>query len=566
MRGSKAINPFDDESDEYKETIRHIEDGGGHDTSDDDEVFHDAQEGGPTASTVIPRFRVAPLNFDHPFDQIEEPALTFTPSPTHPSTFQSPLESALMEDRNFLSRTAGENPGYSTFPNSHRDSSTHQGRRDRHMDDDGGQDDDDDDFDDELTEESPLLLQKTRSPPHSQTSSSGRRRRIPAEIDTGNSPSAPISSEGQRSISIRKKNKRKSSSHHAKKPNIVLKELASGENEFLMDYKYILLEDLGTASSWMILLLPYIAFFLALLLESSRGLQVTTLGPLTANQTCPTPYVEDEAITSVPLMPCYTSFQDRTVDQGRFNPMTTGKNASSSLIVSYSGVVFDSGALPPIPVLSTDFNGDIFFNGVSSSAVALVSQGQIQFSVLVLQEASNLNIPSTEWLPTFSSLPRTLNMACIEGDDGLWYCKAPRLVDVVFSMPDSAVYGGGELRVNIFFSLDQRESQPVEQSQQKSSSHSTTTTTSDEPIVFINKKKDASILIFTDTTDKDNLLMELATSSAYTFEHMSPLAMKVDTGMRLGTFIASLCFVIYWCKNMQINLLFSCCSRRKGGT
>ena len=120
------------------------------------------------------------------------------------------------------------------------------------------------------------------------------------------------------------------------KTNAALKELASGENEFTVDYKYILLEDLGTASSWLILLLPYVAFFLALLLESSKSLKVATMDPLAAKASCVMLMKggDDEWISGgnnrqqqhsssllilpAPAAPCHTSFQlSGTTDRPR---------------------------------------------------------------------------------------------------------------------------------------------------------------------------------------------------------------------------------------------------------
>ena len=519
----KAINPFDDEDTE--DVVVNISDHG-----ESEDIFHDTQQGPlpPHSSHLLPpptQRRIAPLNFDNPFDQVEDPALTFDPSPTrHTSTFVSPLESALMDDAD----SPAKNTGYSTFSTYHNATPLVPHRGHHH------------DFEeveeDEITEGSALLIPAATNS-YTRPPSTPGRNRIPVEIDT----SSPAADRRRSSSAIGTRRAINT------KQNIVLKELASGENdEFTMDYKYILLEDLGTASSWVVLLLPYVAFFLALLLESSKGLKVTTVGPLAANQTsCPTPYVEDEALSSAPLMmPCHTSFNNRMIYRGTSNAMTGLDNNLQA--ATYSGVMFDSGALPPIPVLSTDFIGDIDFQGISSETVSLVSNGVVEISVLVLQQQeSNSKDPQIvpQWTPTFSSAPKTLTVACRENEDGQWYCRSPRSVDVVFSMPDSAVYGGGQLRVNVFFSLGL----PVGNS-------------SKELIGFVNKKDDR----FADG-DKD-LLLELVAGSTYTFEHMSPLAMKVDTGMRLGTFLASLSFVIYWCNSMRIAPIFSCCTRKEGKT
>ena len=108
---------------------------------------------------------------------------------------------------------------------------------------------------------------------------SRRRISVPKRIFTG-SPGRPRRSGNRR----RRSNDFSGSNHHHHKPKFLMTELASGGENIHMEYKYILLEDLGTAASWTILVLPYATFCFSVLLlylgsttVAAMGLVVTAL-------------------------------------------------------------------------------------------------------------------------------------------------------------------------------------------------------------------------------------------------------------------------------------------------
>ena len=497
----KSTNPFDDDR--------------------EDEIFHDAQQ-------EVPKRRSAPLNFDNPFDDVEQPALRFDQFRKLSTEFTSPLESAMQQ---LASNSPPlESTDYATIIANHPTIPP---------------DNNNTNDDDEITEATPLLQSTpsaAKKPPF--TGRSPRRHGIPTEISTsagGPSPSrlklSPITGSKRRSSQTKGGTK------------VVLTELASGDNEFTMDYKYILLEDLGTASSWLVLLLPYVTFILALLLESSKSLKVTTMGPLAANTSCVFHMAWNESFHPARMVPCHASFRKGDWDLGH-NPLWGGK--SNTTLTPNSGVVFDSGHLSRIPVLSTEIFGDAEFQGLTSPTVALVSQGMVESSVIVLQQS--IEQKSDQWMLMFSSRPKTLAMACQRSaaDEDLWDCKSPRIVNVVFSMPDSAVYAGGNLRVNVFFSLKTTLDSAL------TSKDDVQTTT-----VYTKSKQESSELQTTGIRDPSSLLENLVASSSYTLEHMSDLAMGLDTGVRLGTFAVSFWFVIYWCYCMGVHVSCSLCGLQK---
>jgi hypothetical protein len=73
------------------------------------------------------------------------------------------------------------------------------------------------------------------------------------------------------------------------------------DQEFTKDYKMIRLEEFGTAASWLILLLPYFAFAICLLLESDTGgFKVTKWGPAGGAAFC---FGKGQKDTAVPILP-----------------------------------------------------------------------------------------------------------------------------------------------------------------------------------------------------------------------------------------------------------------------
>jgi hypothetical protein len=216
-----------------------------------------------------------------------------------------------------------------------------------------------------------------------------------------------------------------------------------------------------------------------------------------------------------------------------------------------------------IPVVSTYLYGDAEFEGLSSEAVALVAQGMLESSVSVLERDI---IGDQEWTLMFSSNPRPVSMACTKttnskvGSKTTWDCKSPRIVDVVFSMPETAVYAGGDIRVNVFYSFKQRQAR---------SDHNSSSYYLDEKVetshVYTKTKDAVEVLASIYVSEPSTLVEEIVASSSYTFERMSQLAMKLDTGVRLGTFLVSFWFIVYWCHSMGVSRLFCCCRKDSRG-
>ena len=99
-----------------------------------------------------------------------------------------------------------------------------------------------------------------------------RRISVPRRIYTGGDYSSSPSPHHRRTRRRSRNRRIQSNSPPPQKSDVLLTELAGGDDHendhesMFMEYKYILLEDLGTAASWTILILPYATFGFSILL------------------------------------------------------------------------------------------------------------------------------------------------------------------------------------------------------------------------------------------------------------------------------------------------------------
>ena len=109
--------------------------------------------------------------------------------------------------------------------------------------------------------------------------------------------------------------------------------------------RLIILEELGTSSSWIILLIPYIAFLLALALDSDTLLWNVISGPIEAKLLChSTHYIQSEQC-----------LEDKKVfDEALASDLDYGAD-----------VVMSTGAITDVPVMSAFLYGDLLFEAMS---------------------------------------------------------------------------------------------------------------------------------------------------------------------------------------------------------
>jgi hypothetical protein len=336
--------------------------------------------------------------------------------------------------------------------------------------------------------------------------------------------------------------------------------------------KLIKLEELGTASSWLLLVLPYVALGVALILDSVSSLSSTMIHLSLAQSDSASGIgnirrawcggnangrgnttIHRFPIVPTPLSPCAYMFSyslsdivfqdesDSTMDPSWTTDSSTSSMSDYSKIV---GVGVTSGPLYNIPALSAALVGDAIFYNVSSDVLHLVANGDVHYSVAVLQQQNrywdgpaskqDLNNPlirEENWSVVSYTKPAPLALACtlnhryqshvtspprqsrdlgttivtpengtnistktsasgVFSDNDLtsllgdnktriekasmfsnagnptlhnshnttenaknvfWTCHSPRIVDVLFSMPDTSILNGNAARVEVSF-------------------------------------------------------------------------------------------------------------------
>ena len=212
--------------------------------------------------------------------------------------------------------------------------------------------------------------------------------------------------------------------------------------------KLILLEELGTAWSWFVLLLPYVFLALAVLLDGdTTSLKNTTVGPLRGDTLCadiassvgggiigggvPAPYeVSVKGYYPVPfwlntttttiaatanttirstteVISCTYPYELREgvgllshdnshgsnlTEELSKNPFMTASSVGKVSIIDARyrylmshGHAFTSGIISSVPATSQSLRGSVKFNNLSSNSVALVARGSVLISAIVFQ-------------------------------------------------------------------------------------------------------------------------------------------------------------------------------------
>ena len=367
-----------------------------------------------------------------------------------------------------------------------------------------------------------------------------------------------------------RKQRRRSSVAAAKQISPVLEKLETDDRDSEFDApwtKMILLEELGTASSWTVLLLPYIAFIISVLLDTHSAFMVTSVGPLHATSSCVNATVSgsfDVPILPAPPKSCSYPY---ALETGH-GILASGKNSFLLQTFHYKdlmreGVTFASGPITGVSPMSTFFNGDVFFHGLSTDAVTVVAKGMVMVSTVVMQQIRD---SAGEWAPVFVARPERLSMACIpnvakekqRAPESRWNCTSPRILDVIFSMPGTGILTGGELQVYLLYSSYDSSSATAQEFFQGSPPYRDKNGT--ESFVFDESGAEAIHSQVKAGYNSDALLSHLVRSSLYTFEHESTTYAKVKISVRLLTLIVTFTFTLFWCWSLGIKGFFlGCC-------
>ena len=320
---------------------------------------------------------------------------------------------------------------------------------------------------------------------------------------------------------------------------IVLEDIGgshAADSEFTLDYhspgtpwtKVILLEDLGTASSWLVLLLPYISFLIALALDSTSILQDVTLDPRSGAMPCSGTTNQTEIFPLVPMPSSSCSYPYRIQEGAGLLSYVNARNEVVDRRYEYymsSGEAITSGPIKNVPAMSSALYGDMKFTGLSSDAVSLVTKGSVLTSTAVFQRriddiddyaSSERNLKQEvhekgeQWFPVSISEPKRLEMVCkYYAKETNWNCTAPQTVDVLFSLPATAVLTGGDIRVDTIISYYPL--RPYDSwNRRLSKADDMASLAADD------------ILSGADTSDPSGILKELSHASAYILRHQRP--------------------------------------------
>mmetsp|Transcript_18045 Transcript_18045/g.43378 ORF Transcript_18045/g.43378 Transcript_18045/m.43378 type:complete len:1693 (+) Transcript_18045:233-5311(+) len=420
---------------------------------------------------------------------------------------------------------------------------------------------------------------------------------------------------------------------------IVLKDIiAQGENNYSEDStvihpwtKLILLEELGTAWSWFVLLLPYAFMILAIILDGNTTLKNTHVGPLRGNITCAeivdgavtTPYdVSVKGYFPVPFRldglkggsnqtagksatfprSCTYPFELRAgvglLSHGtngaesnvRLPPSSSSSNTPKKTTIINAryrylmshGHAFTTSIIPNVPPTSQSLQGSVKFNNLSSSAVALVARGSVVVSVIVFQRptpttnqaANNMTSffasPATvkQWSPVLILTSKRLDMVCklngvqsghettpLTQQNSTWSCSCHRIIDAFFSLPNTAVLMGGDLRVDVLLSHHNNHKSLAEDLWFNERG-GIMRADDDYTIHGLNDSYDLSvadkILSSANISSPQDLLAELSTKSVYRLEHESVAYNIVVEVTRIFSLTVTMLFLFYWWWSMGV--------------
>ena len=155
------------------------------------------------------------------------------------------------------------------------------------------------------------------------------------------------------------------------------------------------------------------------------------------------------------------------------------------------------------------------------------------------------------WGLVATSRPERLSMAChMEGTETSapsWMCNTPRIMEILFSMPGSAIMSGRDIRVNILFAQTKA---PEKYDPDSRRSYVYTT---DRLYEIIDSVQSFDI-------DPEDILADIVQTSKITFTHTNPVATMVDIGGRTIAIVATLGFTIFWLSKMGFKgCRFACC-------
>lgn len=200
------------------------------------------------------------------------------------------------------------------------------------------------------------------------------------------------------------------------------------------------------------------------------------------------------------------------------------------------------------------FYADATFTNLSTEAVSLVEKGAVSVSALLFQrqdDPSSSGSDREKWGLVATSRPEKLSMVChLQQTDRTklnWVCKTPRITDILFGMPGSAIISGHDLRLNILFATE------VATDIQKDDSRRSYVYMNDQLYEKLESVNLSSV-------DAESIVVDIVQASVFTIIHTNPIATGVDIGGRLLALLVTLVFSAFWLLKLGLRgLTFGFC-------
>ena len=293
--------------------------------------------------------------------------------------------------------------------------------------------------------------------------------------------------------------------------------------------KIILLEQLGTASSWVVLLLPYIALIIAMWMDQSLvpGNEQFTKSLSWGSM--------NGAVEALNSKECY-----KNTSQACYY---TAQNSTCSNTDSCGGFALLSPALTNVHPLISSIQGDVSFQSLSSEIVEFVRQGYVYVSINLLQYETD-EASESSWVPFASearfTTPAYLPMVCIEetkdtqGSPTFWSCESPNLVEVLFGIPGTELYYGNDLRIEVKLTHNLRGNE---------NDHNNPSLKLQSTIAKV-------------ATSSDELILQLVKSMSFSVSYLDTGYSRLLIAVRMMLLGTTFIFLTYWSWKMGIHGFF----------
>ena len=224
------------------------------------------------------------------------------------------------------------------------------------------------------------------------------------------------------------------------------------------------------------------------------------------------------------------------------------------------GTAFESGVITSVPPAATFLSADASFVGLSLRSMKAIQTGSVLVSGSLFQRTAISSKSETDtWSVVSTSRTEPLSIACYFESiktSRQWVCYSPAIMDILFSMPGSAILSGGELRINILFSYAQTEKIESDLIDFSTSSH----LHADDGL----RKMLQNVESPSGEDEEENIVLDIVGKSEFTIRYTNPTALTIDVWGRLLALTITVSFTVFWLWSLGFHGWFSCvcCGKR----